>query len=215
VSASTGGPAAKLSPVMQQYLDIKRGYEDAVLFFRLGDFYEMFFEDAERAARILDITLTSRNRNDENPIPMCGVPYHSARPYIAKLLEAGVKVAICEQIELPKRGIARREVARVITPGTAIDEDALAPERGNYIAAIAEAAGTWGLAWADFSTGDVRATAAASLAALEEEIATVGPSELVASASAAEHATALAGSLPHCLVSSFDAAHGAAAPSAA
>src|SRR5262245_21813114 len=171
---------------MQQYLEIKRGHEDAVLFFRLGDFYEMFFEDAERAARILDITLTSRNRNDENPIPMCGVPYHSARGYIAKLLEAGVKVAICEQIEVPKKGIAKREVLRVITPGTSLDEETLAPDRGNYIAALAEQSGFFGLAWADFSTGDLRVTELPSRAALEEELGAIGPSEIVSPAATAD-----------------------------
>jgi DNA mismatch repair protein MutS len=144
--------AEKLTPVMQQYLEIKSDHEDALLFFRMGDFYEMFFDDAERAASILDITLTSRNRNDPNPIPMCGVPYHSVKPYVGKLLEAGVKVAICEQIELPTKGIARREVTRIVTPGTSLDEEALVPESANYIAAVSRDDQAWGLAWADFST---------------------------------------------------------------
>ncbi len=171
--------SAKLTPVMQQYLDIKRRYEDAVLFFRLGDFYEMFFEDAERASELLDIALTSRNRNDEHPIPMCGVPYHSARGYIAKLLEAGVKVAICEQMELPRRGIARREVTRVITPGTTLDEESLAPDRSNFLACVSVVGSQWALAWADFSTGEVAVTELPECDAVEDELARLSPSELL------------------------------------
>ncbi len=169
----------KLTPVMQQYLEIKQRYPDAILFFRLGDFYEMFFEDAERASQILDIALTSRNRHDEHPIPMCGVPYHAARSYIARLLEAGLKVAICEQIEMPRRGLARRQVTRVITPGTTIDEEALAPDRPNFIAAAVRGPDGWGLAWADFSTGTSWFADVASLEALEEELARLRPSELL------------------------------------
>ena len=205
------GPGPKLTPVMQQYLEIKQQHEDALLFFRLGDFYEMFFEDAVRAASILDITLTSRNRNDENPIPMCGVPYHSARPYIARLLEAGVKVAVCEQIELPAKGIARREVARVITPGTSLDEESLVPERGNYIASVCEAPGAWGVAWADFSTGDVRVTDVATFEAVEEELAALGPSEILATAEAVDALRArLAGILPGCMITVDGGGHDAA-----
>jgi DNA mismatch repair protein MutS len=103
---AAGGRAlwqGKLTPAMQQYLDVKARHEDALVFFRMGDFYEMFFEDAEQAAELLDLTLTSRNKNDEHPIPMCGVPYHSVRPYVARLLEAGRKVAICEHIWPPSR----------------------------------------------------------------------------------------------------------------
>src|SRR5690348_4780558 len=125
--ATVIGPAGqtKLSPAMQQYLEFKSEHEDALLFFRMGDFYELFFEDAKVAAELLDLTLTSRNRNDPNPIPMCGIPYHALRPYVARLLEAGRKVAVCEQMELPEKGIARREVTRVISPGTNVDEETL------------------------------------------------------------------------------------------
>src|SRR3972149_6434691 len=110
----------KITPMMQQNLQIKERYRDAILFFRLGDFYEMFFEDAQTAAKILDIALTSRNKNDDQSVPLCGVPYHSAEPYIQKLLDAGHKVAVCEQVEDPTtaKGVAEREVIRVITPGT-------------------------------------------------------------------------------------------------
>ena len=106
--------------MMHQYLRIKERYRDAILFFRLGDFYEMFFEDAETVSRILDIALTSRNKNEDSAVPLCGVPYHSAEPYIRKLLDAGHKVAVCEQVEDPKtaKGVVQREVVRVITPGT-------------------------------------------------------------------------------------------------
>src|SRR5512145_3547913 len=118
----------ELTPMMRQYLEIKSGYQDAILFFRLGDFYEMFLDDAVKASRILDITLTSRNRNAEGAeVPLCGIPFHSAGPYIAKLIEAGEKVAVCEQVEDPKaaKGIVRREVVRVVTPGLVLEGDTL------------------------------------------------------------------------------------------
>ena len=159
--ATMGG--YKLTPVMRQYLEVKGAHEDAVLFFRMGDFYEMFFEDAERASSVLDIALTTRNRNDERPIPMCGIPCHSVRPYVARLLEAGIKVAICDQVEQPERGLARREVTRVITPGTALDEESLVAEEPNYLAAAAESGGRIGLAWTEFSTGELRFTETGSM----------------------------------------------------
>lgn len=196
---------------MQQYLEIKSDHEDALLFFRMGDFYEMFFDDAERAASILDITLTSRNRNDPNPIPMCGIPYHSVKPYVARLLEAGVKVAICEQIELPSKGIARREVTRVVTPGTSLDEETLAPESANYIAAVVGQGEEWGLAWAEFSTGEVRVTALPSETAIEDELSSIAPSEIVAAAAIAESMQERLGQLlPGCMLTSAAAKLGAA-----
>lgn len=171
---------------MQQYLEIKGAHEDSILFFRMGDFYEMFFEDAEKAARLLDITLTSRNRNDPNPIPMCGIPYHSMRPYVARLLEAGQRVALCEQVELPGKGekIARREVTRVISPGTTVDEESLAPERSNYLGAVTAADGQFGLALTDFSTGEVRVTQLEDAAALSEELSALAPAEVICEANA-------------------------------
>jgi DNA mismatch repair protein MutS len=194
---------------MQQYLEIKSDHEDALLFFRMGDFYEMFFDDAERAASILDITLTSRNRNDPNPIPMCGVPYHSVKPYVGKLLEAGVKVAICEQIELPTKGIARREVTRIVTPGTSLDEEALVPESANYIAAVSRDDQAWGLAWADFSTGEVRVTALASATAVEDQLASIAPSEIVVAHDIAESLDArMQQLLPGCMLTSESASLG-------
>jgi len=115
---------------MRQYLEIKADYQDAVLFFRLGDFYEMFMEDAILASRVLGITLTSRNKSDDDSIPLCGIPYHSSQSYIAKLIAAGHKVAICEQVEDPKlaKGIVKREVVRVVTPGLVTDTDTLEPK---------------------------------------------------------------------------------------
>src|SRR5262249_7878806 len=118
-----------LSPLMRQYRDIKRGYPDAILFFRVGDFYEMFYEDAQEASRLLSIALTSRDKNSPDPVPLCGVPYHAATNYIAKLLKAGRIVALCEQVEDPKaaKGLVRREVVRLYTPGTLVDTEFLSP----------------------------------------------------------------------------------------
>jgi DNA mismatch repair protein MutS len=194
--------AARLTPAMQQYVEFKSRHEDALLFFRMGDFYELFFEDAEVAAELLDLTLTSRNRNDEFPIPMCGIPYHALRPYVARLLEAGRKVAVCEQLELPEKGLARREVTRVISPGTNLDEETLAPDRASFLAAVEERAGVWGLAVSDFSTGEIRATELVSEERLDEELRTAAPAEVVlapgAPASLRERLTRI---LPRCVVS--------------
>ena len=147
-----------LTPAMRQYLEIKQQYPDAVLFYRMGDFYEMFFEDAVTASRVLDITLTSRNKNKEDSIPLCGIPYHAASPYITKLIDKGFKVAICEQIEDPKtaKGVVKRSVVRVITPGLVLDSENLNAKENNYLAAIASAKDRFGLAFIDISTGDFR-----------------------------------------------------------
>ncbi|MFY4730858.1 DNA mismatch repair protein MutS [Nitrospira sp. BLG_2] len=128
-----------LSPLMRQYRDIKQGYPEAILFFRVGDFYEMFYEDAQDASRLLSIALTSRDKNSAHPVPLCGVPYHAATGYIAKLLKAGRIVALCEQVEDPKaaKGLVRREVVRLYTPGTLVDTEFLAPSEPNYLAALA------------------------------------------------------------------------------
>lgn len=149
------------TPMMQQYLSIKAEYKDAFLFFRLGDFYEMFFEDAEAASRILEITLTGRDAGQEERIPMCGVPYHSAEAYISKLVENGYKVAICEQVEDPKeaKGVVRREVVRVITPGTVMEGKIIEEKSNNYIASIAQISeNIFGIAFSDISTGEFYAT---------------------------------------------------------
>lgn len=147
------------TPLMRQYAAIKKQHPTALLFFRLGDFYELFFEDAVVAARELQITLTSRNKEKEQAIPMCGVPYHSAEGYLSKLLRKGFKVAICEQMEDPRfaKKLVRREVTRVLTPGTAID-GSVGAEENNFLAALARASGAVGLAALDLSTGEFRAT---------------------------------------------------------
>src|SRR5262245_60718893 len=135
------------TPLMRQYLEVKERYPDAILFFRLGDFYEMFFEDAVYVARTLDLTLTTRDKDRADPIPMCGVPHHSVRHYIKRLLELGHRVAICEQVEDPKaaKGIVRREVVRLVTPGVVLDDDQLDAKVNHYLAAIAEEQGCYGL----------------------------------------------------------------------
>jgi DNA mismatch repair protein MutS len=147
------------TPLMRQYAAIKKEHPNALLFFRLGDFYELFFEDAVVAARELQITLTARNKEKDHAIPMCGVPYHAAENYLSKLLRKGFKVAICEQMEEPSAGkkLVRREVTRVLTPGTAIDSS-VSSEENNFLAALARASGAVGLAALDLSTGEFRAT---------------------------------------------------------
>ena len=129
---------AELTPMMKQYFSIKDQHPDSLLFFRLGDFYELFYDDAVTAAKVLEITLTSRDKNSDNPTPMCGVPYHSARNYIAKLIDHGFKVAICEQMENPRetKGMVKREVVRVITPGTLIDDFGMEDGASNYLSLI-------------------------------------------------------------------------------
>lgn len=150
-----------LSPLMRQYRDIKQGYPEAILFFRVGDFYEMFYEDAQDASRLLSIALTSRDKNSAHPVPLCGVPYHAATGYIAKLLKAGRIVALCEQVEDPKeaKGLVRREVVRLYTPGTLVDTEFLAPSELNYLASLAVPSDTVhgppiGLAVLEVSTGE-------------------------------------------------------------
>ncbi|MBI4388896.1 MAG: DNA mismatch repair protein MutS [Nitrospinae bacterium] len=148
------------TPMMQQYQRIKRDYPQAILFYRMGDFYEMFNEDARAASPILEIALTSRNKNKSNPVPMCGVPYHSANAYIAKLLKAGKIVAICEQMEDPRfaKGIVKREVIRVITPGTVLDDNLLDPRNHQFLAAISFGQDGFGMAALDLTTGLFRTT---------------------------------------------------------
>jgi len=170
------------TPMMRQYLAIKAEYPDAILFFRLGDFYEMFLEDAVTASRILDITLTSRNKGSADEVPLCGVPHHSCQPYINKLVEHGFKVAICEQVEDPKtvKGIVRREVIRVVSPGLVIDSDALDPKENNFIAALTKDAGDhWGLANLDLSTGEFKTTQGIGVDPLRSELFSLNPTELL------------------------------------
>ena len=152
---------AAATPMMVQYLDIKRAHPDCLLFYRMGDFYELFFEDAHKAAKALDITLTKRGQHGGQDIPMCGVPVHAADAYLSRLIRKGFRVAICEQMEDPalakKRGnksVVRRDVVRLVTPGTITEDELLDARAHNFLAALAEAGGSFGLAWLDMSTGD-------------------------------------------------------------
>jgi len=173
----------KVSPMIRQYLQIKEKYQDAILFFRLGDFYEMFFEDAEKASKLLDIALTSRNRTEESPVPLCGVPYHAATPYIGKLLEAGYKVAVCEQVEDPKtaKGVVQREVVRVITPGTITDGESLDWRDNNFLVALSKGGKEFGLAFTDVTTGEFRFTQLSDYPSLVDEVLRVHPREVILS----------------------------------
>src|ERR1700722_508336 len=149
-----------LTPMMRQYHAIKQENPEALLFFRLGDFYELFFDDAVTASRELEITLTARHKERSNPVPMCGVPYHAADGYIAKLLRKGYKVAICDQTEAAQKGIklVRREVTRVITPGTVTDTNVLTSGENNFLLAINERDDALGCGMLDVSTGEFRAS---------------------------------------------------------
>jgi DNA mismatch repair protein MutS len=149
-----------LTPMMRQYHAVKQETPDALLLFRLGDFYELFFEDAVTASRELEITLTARNKERDNPVPMCGVPYHAADGYIARLLRKGYKVAICDQVEAPQKGVklVKREVTRVITPGTVTDTNILSAGQNNFLLAINEGDDQLGCAFLDISTGELRAS---------------------------------------------------------
>ncbi|HBV96957.1 MAG: DNA mismatch repair protein MutS [Peptococcaceae bacterium BICA1-7] len=172
------------TPMMQQYLEIKQNYKDAILFFRLGDFYEMFFEDALTASGLLEITLTGREAGQPEKVPMCGIPYHAAEVYINRLIQKGCKVAICEQTEDPSaaRGIVKREVVRVVTPGTIIESSSLDEKNHNYIVSIFESTGETGLAVADISTGLFQCTRFSGqegLTLLLDELERIRPAEVV------------------------------------
>src|SRR3954467_13706223 len=147
------------TPLMQQYREIKSRHQNAILFFRMGEFYEMFYDDAETAARSLGLTLTSRNNGGASDVPLAGVPVKAAGDYVRRLVQQGFRVAICEQVEDPKlaKGIVRREVIETVTPGVAFADDLLDGARNNYVVAIAAStAGVVGLAAADVSTGEFR-----------------------------------------------------------
>ena len=179
--------AEKLSPGMQQYLDIKKDYPDAFLLFRMGDFYELFYEDAVNAAQILEISLTSRNKNAENPIPMAGVPYHSAQQYIDVLIEKGYKVAIAEQMEDPKQavGVVKREVVQVITPGTVVDSTK-PDSANNFLVALSHDETDYGLAYMDLVTGEFQVTSLNDFAMVCGEIRNLRAREIVLTYSLSE-----------------------------
>lgn len=169
------------TPMIKQYLKIKKQHPDAMLFFRLGDFYEMFFEDAKVASKILGIALTSRNKSERDSIPLCGVPYHSAEPYIAKLVEKGHKVAICEQIEDPKfaKGIVERKVIKILTPGVILDSEKLDSKSNNFLASIYFDGKSYGLAYADISTGEFKTTSFSTMDDLTDELSHLEPKEVL------------------------------------
>jgi len=169
----------KATPMVHQYLSIKQQYPDAVLFYRMGDFYEMFFEDAEIASRILEIALTSRNKKDGEPIPMCGVPHHAAQSYIVRLIEHGLKVAICEQVEDPAtaKGLVKRDVVRVITPGVVVDTDILDARCNNFLMALYIWQGRYGVAHLDISTGTFRVTESSQFDKVADECRRIEPRE--------------------------------------
>ena len=182
---------ADLSPMMQHYMEKKEEYKDCILFYRLGDFYEMFFDDAITASRELEITLTGRACGLEERAPMCGVPFHSADIYIAKLISKGYKVAICEQLEDPKtaKGIVKRDVIRVVTPGTVIESNLLDEKRNNFIMSIVKKGLFFGLAVCDVSTGDFLATQITeenNFEKLLDEIARFMPAEIITNKMMAE-----------------------------
>ena len=175
---------AEYSPMMQHYLDTKKDYKDSILFYRLGDFYEMFFDDAILASRELELTLTGKECGQEERAPMCGVPFHAAENYIARLISKGYKVAFCEQMEDPKqaKGIVKREVIRVVTPGTVIESNLLDEKKNNYIMSVYKSGIYFGIAVCDVSTGDFRATQIKetnNFSAALDEISRYSPAEIV------------------------------------
>ena len=182
---------ADLTPMMRQYLEIKEQNKDSILFFRLGDFYEMFNEDAKLAARELDLVLTTRDRGKsaEEQTPMCGIPYHSSDGYIARLIAKGYKVAICEQTEDPAlaKGLVKRDIIRVVTPGTVIDSACLDDRRGNFLCGVFLDEQNAGVAFCDMSTGHTHVTAFSGADRAEHlcnELARFSPAEAVLSAGA-------------------------------
>ncbi len=196
---------ANLTPMLRQYTQAKTAHPDAIVLFRLGDFYEMFNEDAQRGSRLLELVLTSREIGKGQRVPMCGVPVHAVETYIARLIRAGCKVAVCEQMEDPRlvRGLVRREVIRVITPGTVVEETMLEEGSNNFLVAICEAEEAFGLAALDVSTGEFLATTLEGFEALQAELVRLQPAECLVSPVWHEHEPwqALAASLRlHCTV---------------
>ena len=184
-----------MTPMMEQYFEVKNQYKDYLLFYRLGDFYEMFFDDAIKASKLLDLTLTGRDCGEEERAPMCGIPYHAVEAYIGKLVEQGYKIAICEQMEDPAlaKGLVRREVVRIITPGTVVENSLLPEGKNNYLAAVSVEPDAVGVSFCDISTGALSATmftGASRFDRLAAELATYEPSEVLLGASPAELGTA-------------------------
>jgi DNA mismatch repair protein MutS len=175
-----------VTPMIQQYLEAKNKCPDAILFYRMGDFYEMFFEDAKIASEILDIALTSRDKSKEDSVPLCGVPYHSATGYIQKLVDRGFKVAVCEQMEdaSQAKGLVRREIIRIVTPGMVLEDDLLQPKANNFLMAISLGAEHFGLAILDASTADFLAAEVNTVQSLRDEVLRIAPKEILLAESA-------------------------------
>lgn len=171
----------KLTPMMQQYMETKEQYRDCILFYRLGDFYEMFFEDAITCSKELEITLTGKACGQEERAPMCGIPYHAVDGYLTKLVSKGYKVAICEQVEDPKqtKGIVKREVVRIVTPGTNLSTQSLDESKNNYLIGIVYIDGCFGVSVVDVTTGDYLATEVDSNRKLIDEMNKFMPSEII------------------------------------
>ncbi len=172
---------AELTPMMQKYMETKAEYPDCILFYRLGDFYEMFFEDAKTASKELELTLTGKSCGLEERAPMCGVPYHAVDGYLNRLVSKGYKVAICEQVEDPKlaKGLVKREVTRIVSPGTNLDVQAMDDTRNNYLLCVAYFQGRIGISVADVTTGDYYLTEVEDLRKLQDEINKYAPSEII------------------------------------
>ncbi len=198
---------SSLTPAMRQYLEIKARYPDCILLFRMGDFYEMFFEDAVLASKLLEITLTSRDKGKEDSVPLCGFPWHAASSYIAKLIAKGHKVAVCEQMEDPRlaKGVVKREVVRVVTPGLVLDPDSLEAKRNNFLAGVALRGEAFGLVFLDVSTGEFRATEMRDRAAFLDEVIRHGFREIVLEEGARDPLleTVLARELEGCVINRF------------
>ncbi len=176
---------AKITPMLEQYLSIKGQYADVILFYRMGDFYEMFYDDAELASRVLEITLTSRNKNAKEPVPMCGVPVKAVKGYIARLIAQGHKVAICDQVEDPSKakGLVKRDVVRVVTPGMIIEDELLDAKSHNYILSIFWRKNIVGISFLDLSTGTFRVSESRYTKDIIDEILRISPSEILFSES--------------------------------
>ena len=179
-----------MTPMMEQYFQVKEQYKDYLLFYRLGDFYEMFFDDAILASRELELTLTGRDCGEAERAPMCGVPFHSSEGYIGRLIEKGYKVAICEQTEDPAqaKGLVKREVVRVITPGTLIESNLLSEQKNNYLCSLYMGEFEYGVCFADISTAEIYATSFDGDnmdARLRNELATYAPREILCNLSRA------------------------------
>ena len=185
---------ADYSPMMKQYFEVKEKYPNTILFFRLGDFYEMFFNDAKTVSRELELTLTGRDCGQAERAPMCGVPFHSAETYINRLIEKGYKVAICEQMEDPAtaKGLVKRDVIRIVTPGTVIEQSMLDERRNSYLLSVCLEGSKAGLAFADVSTGEFFLYEIEKAASrLQDELVRISPKEIIANAQLPQGATTL------------------------